>query len=92
MSIEEPNSTAWKVYIIEATDGKLYTGITTDIDKRWQSHKNGKGAKFFRGRRPKTLRYLENHTNRSNASKREAQIKKLSHKEKLALIASYSDL
>lgn len=77
------------MYIIESTDSKLYTGITTDFEQRWESHCKGKGAKFFRGRQPKRLCYLENHDSRSSASKREAAIKQLSRQEKLALIANH---
>ncbi len=85
MSTSERN---WQVYIIEASDSKLYTGITTDMEQRWQQHENGTGAKFFRGRKPRKLLYLENNHDRSSASQREAAIKKLSRDEKLALIAS----
>lgn len=81
----------WCVYIIEACDSRLYTGITNDITRRWQAHSSGKGgAKFFRGRKPKTLCYLECDHNRSSASRREAAIKKLSRHNKEKLIASQS--
>ncbi|BFM15956.1 hypothetical protein R50073_21390 [Maricurvus nonylphenolicus] len=77
----------WQVYIIESTDGRLYTGITTDVERRWQEHLSGnKGAKFFRGRSPKALRFVEPGHDRSSASKREAAIKKLSRAQKLELI------
>lgn len=77
----------WLVYIIEASDGRLYTGITTDIARRWQAHSGGRaGAKFFRGRRPVRLCYLERGHNRSSASRREAAIKKLSRPQKLQLL------
>lgn len=91
---ESPNSAStqsgnWSVYIIEADDGRFYTGITIDIERRWQQHLEGKlGAKFFRGRMPARLLYLEAGHNRSSASKREAAIKKLSRKEKEILIAT----
>jgi putative endonuclease len=78
----------WQVYIIEASDSKLYTGITTDIEQRWQSHASGKGAKFFRGRTPEKICYLEKNHDKSSASKREAEIKQLSRNEKLLLILS----
>jgi len=81
------NSSAWTVYIIEAKNGNLYTGITTDLDRRLSEHREGKkGAKFFRSSEASHLRFQEPHPNRSAASKREAEIKKLSHKEKLVLI------
>jgi len=80
---------SWQVYIIESSDSKLYTGITKDLEQRWEAHLNGKGAKFFRGRQPQKLCYLEAHDNRSSASQREAAIKQLSRKEKLAMISAY---
>lgn len=88
-TLELMNESSWQVYIIESSDSKLYTGITNNMEQRWESHLNGKGAKFFRGRQPKRLCYLEFHDNRSSASKREAAIKQLSRQEKLALITVY---
>jgi len=87
----------WQIYIIEADDHKLYTGITLDIVRRWLEHSNisggkrRKGAKFFRGREPKKLLYLEQAENRSLASQKEYQIKKLSRADKLALIDTSSN-
>jgi len=84
----------WYVYIIEASDNSLYTGITTDMDRRWQEHlganpsKAFKGAKFFRGRQPKRLVYLRQFENRSLASKQESFIKKLPRQKKIQLIKS----
>ncbi len=79
----------WYVYIIEGTDDNFYTGITTDIKRRWHQHSCLKsGAKYFRGRKPKTLRFIETFNNRSEASKREAEIKKFPRKQKIALILS----
>lgn len=78
----------WWIYIIEASDGRYYTGITVDLQRRWQQHLQGKaGAKFFRGRKPSNLLYIESALDRSSASKREAAIKKLSRKQKERLIA-----
>ena len=82
----EKNSN-WEVYIIQAESGKLYTGITTDLDKRFANHLQGsKGARFFRFSRPKCILYREKHINRSEATRRELTIKKMSRKQKLALI------
>ncbi|KEI73086.1 GIY-YIG nuclease family protein [Endozoicomonas elysicola] len=79
----------WSVYIILASDNSLYTGITTDIVRRWQQHCGAAGgARFFRGRKPKQLVYLEDADNRSSASRREAAIKKLTRKQKLILLSS----
>lgn len=80
--------TNWSVYIILASDNTYYTGITTDMDRRWQQHLNKKGAKFFRGRKPVKIVRQEYGFNRSTASQREAAIKKLSRKEKILLIGS----
>jgi len=78
----------WFVYMIHCTDGSLYTGITTDVDRRYVEHELQKGAKYFRGRKPKQLVYQESVHDRSAASKREIQIKKLSRANKFQLIAS----
>lgn len=79
----------WEVYIIQTKAGKLYTGITNDLARRLEEHRTGKkGARFFHFSDPKKILFRESHPNRSEASKREASIKKLSRKEKLALIAS----
>lgn len=80
--------TEWFVYMIEATDCSLYTGITTDVERRFSQHQSGRaGAKYFRGRSPERVVYIEGGHNRSTASVREAQIKKLSRERKLALVA-----
>lgn len=77
------------MYMIESSDDRLYTGITNNLKRRWQAHCSGKnGAKFFRGRQPKAIRYVESGHNRSTASRREAAIKRLSRGEKLSLIAA----
>lgn len=76
----------WVVYILECKDGTLYTGITTDVEKRFAAHRSGKGAKYTRGRGPLELVYREECDNHSAALKREAAIKKLSRQEKEKLI------
>jgi putative endonuclease len=79
----------WEVYIIRTKSDKLYTGITTDLDRRFQDHLEGKkGARFFRISDPKEVVFRESHSNRSKATKREIQIKKMSRKEKEVLLAS----
>jgi len=83
----ETHEKSWLVYIIEASDHRLYTGITKDMPRRWQQHSNGTGAKFFRGRKPLKLKFLENEHTRSTASQREAAIKKLGRQAKLKLIS-----
>ena len=78
----------WFVYMIHCTDESLYTGITKDVSKRYAQHAALKGAKYFRGRKPRELVYQENGHDRSSASKRECEIKKLSRKNKIQLILS----
>jgi len=79
----------WKVYILLASDNTLYTGITNNMPKRWQQHCAKKGAKFFYGRKPIALCYLEGKHNRSSASKREYAIKSLTRAQKWQLIVEH---
>jgi len=80
-------ATAWFVYIIRASDGRLYTGITTDVARRFGEHSgSSRGARFFRGRRPAEVVYTEMQADRSHALRREAEIKKLKRNQKLDLI------
>jgi putative endonuclease len=78
----------WQVYIILCTDDSLYTGITNDVARRFNQHADKQGAKYFRGRQPKQLVYVETGHDRSSASKRESAIKKLPRLEKLQLLVS----
>ena len=79
----------WQVYIILCSDNSLYTGITTDIERRLSQHGGRRGgARYFRGRRPQRVVYLEGGHTRSTASRREAAIKKLNRAQKCELIAS----
>lgn len=83
----------WYVYIIKSTDGRLYTGITIDVSRRWSEHcqsggNTKKGAKFFWGRKPESLLFIMEAENRSIACKEEAAIKKLVKGNKLLLIES----
>jgi putative endonuclease len=78
----------WSLYIIEASDASFYTGITTDVERRFEEHLQfRKGAKYFNGRKPVNVVYREDGHSRSSASRREAEIKKLSRSEKETLIA-----
>ena len=79
----------WVVYILKCADGSLYTGITNDLKSRITAHENGTGAKYTKGRAPFTLMYQEKYENRSEASKREIQIKHLNKTEKLKLCSTY---
>ena len=73
------NNESWVVYILECSDKTLYTGITNNLDKRLAQHNTGtEGAKYTRARRPVKCVYNEKQSNRSEATKRELAIKKLS--------------
>jgi len=78
----------WQVYMILCSDNSLYTGITTDVQRRFSQHLGGTGARYFRGHTPERLVYLETGHDRSSASCREAEIKKLRPNEKRQLIVS----
>jgi putative endonuclease len=78
----------WQVYIIICSDNTLYTGISTDVSRRFQQHATGLGAKYFRGRQPVQVVYQESGHTRSTASRREMEIKTLTRAEKCALISS----
>lgn len=79
----------WYTYIVQCSDKSLYTGITTDLDRRINEHNtSNKGSKYTRTRRPVKLVYNETHIDRSSSSKRESEIKKLSRTEKLKIINS----
>jgi putative endonuclease len=77
----------WQVYIIVCNDNSLYTGITNNLRRRLSQHGRNRGAKYFRGRKPLGVVYLERGHSRSSASRREAAIKKLTRLEKRLLIA-----
>lgn len=77
----------WYVYVIRASDDSLYTGITTDVQRRFKEHCSpDKGARYFRGRRPVEVVYRETLPDRGSALRREAVIKKLPRNQKLELI------
>lgn len=78
----------WFVYMLECADGSLYTGITTDIERRVHEHNHEKqGARYTRGKRPVHLVYSQSAEDRSRATKLEMAIKKLSRKQKNELVA-----
>lgn len=74
-------------YILRCQDGSLYTGWTNDLEKRVAAHNAGTGSKYTRTRRPVELVYYESFPTKSEAMRREVQIKRLSRGEKLCLIA-----
>ncbi|WP_418281855.1 GIY-YIG nuclease family protein [Halorubrum sp. DTA98] len=79
-------SSTHHVYVIECADGSLYTGYTTDVERRVAEHDAGEGAKYTRGRTPVTLRYTESFDSRSAAMSREHEIKSLRRREKQRLV------
>ncbi|MFA6143114.1 MAG: GIY-YIG nuclease family protein [Candidatus Omnitrophota bacterium] len=76
----------WILYILKCSDGSLYTGITTDLEKRLKCHNEGKASKYTRSRLPVKLAYKSSLQDESSARKEEARIKGLSRKEKLDII------
>ncbi|PPD33305.1 MAG: endonuclease [Methylomonas sp.] len=80
----------WSVYIIRCSDDSLYTGISTDVERRFRQHSMGCGAKYFRRCRPERIVYIESGHSRSSAGRRELAIKALSKREKLWLIMRVS--
>jgi len=69
-------------------DGSFYTGYTKDLKERTRQHENGTGARYTKAHKPQKIAYVERHETRSQAMKREREIKKLSHQQKLSLVVS----
>ncbi len=81
--------TPYFVYILRCSDGTLYTGITTDLERRVEEHNDSvKGAKYTRSRRPVTLVYSETCPDKSEASRREYRIKRMTRQQKERMIAA----
>lgn len=80
-----------KVYILKCSDGSLYTGWTNNLERRLETHQQGRGAKYTRARLPVKLVYFESYEEASQARKREVEIKKLSREKKLELIKKDPD-
>ena len=76
----------WAVYMLRCRDGSLYTGATNDVDQRVAVHAAGRGAAYTRSRRPVALVYVEKRRNKSQALRREAQLKRLTRAQKLKLL------
>ncbi len=75
-------------YIVECDDGSLYTGYTTDVERRVKEHNTGDGAKYTRGRTPVQLVYVELYETRSEAMSREYEIKQLNVRKKRNLLSN----
>lgn len=78
------------VYLLECEDGSLYTGITTDVARRFTEHQNGVGSHFTRAKGARRIVYSETQPDRSSALVREAEIKKWPREKKLALVGAKS--
>ncbi|HYU37772.1 MAG TPA: GIY-YIG nuclease family protein [Gemmatimonadales bacterium] len=76
----------WTVYMLRCRDGSLYTGITNDLSRRLGRHRAGTASAYTRARRPVRLVYQERQPDRSAAQRREAAVRRLSRREKLALV------
>lgn len=84
--ISKSSDESWVVYILRCADGSFYTGITNDLDRRFDQHNDGTASRYTRSRVPVELVYSEPQPNRSMALKREAAIKRLSRHQKERLI------
>jgi len=80
-------SNPWYLYVVKCSDNTLYTGVTTNLDRRLNEHNTSpKGAKYTRKRRPVVLVYSKHYTDRSQAQKAEYQFKSLTRKQKIKVI------
>jgi len=78
---------SWYTYILRCADDTLYTGITTDLERRLEEHNSSdKGAKYTRARRPIEMLFFETYESRSEASSREYEIKQMTRANKLKLV------
>lgn len=77
------------VYMLRCKDNSLYTGYTNNLENRLKAHRDGKGAKYTRGRGPFQVVYIEKIETKEQALKREYEIKQLKRKEKLLLIQNW---
>ena len=82
----KPSGEEWVAYVVRCADGSLYTGITKDVSRRCHQHNAGTASRYTRSRRPVQLVYQEARPSRSSALKREAEIKAMTRREKLAMI------
>jgi putative endonuclease len=78
----------WYLYILECADNTLYTGVTTDVARRFAEHQAGVGAKYTRAHKAVKLLYTEEYDSKSTAHRREAEIKRWRRGKKLELIKS----
>lgn len=83
----EPHETLWYLYLIRTASGALYTGITTDVERRYQQHQTGRGAKALRGKGPLQLAFSDLVGEQGLALRLEHRIKQLNKKQKERLVA-----
>src|SRR3954471_17301521 len=81
-----PSADEWFVYVVRCADGTLYTGITKDVARRCQQHNDGTASRYTRSRLPVELLYHEAQPDQSSALKREAAIKAMDRRGKLAMV------
>jgi len=86
----QDNAASWSLYILRCCDGSFYTGVTTDIDRRFRAHEAGRASRFTRTRRPVALVYEETCGSRSQALSRECAVKSMGRKGKEELVAGGS--
>jgi putative endonuclease len=82
----------WYLYLIRCRDGSLYTGITTDVERRLAEHQAGKGSKYLRGRSPLTLVFKEKVGSKNHALAVEIKVKKLTKARKEELVGGNTSL
>jgi putative endonuclease len=80
----------WWLYIVECSDGSLYTGVSPDVEKRVEKHNNGNGAKYTRTRLPVRLLFSQEYENRSKASSAEYYFKQKSRSEKIRFLEEHN--
>lgn len=90
MSDEKKKGKPWFLYVLECSDGSLYTGITVDVEKRFAVHLSGKGARYTRSRPPLRILAVTQHEDRSGASRAEHAVKKLALEKKRIFCAENS--
>jgi putative endonuclease len=90
--VGEATSPVWHVYLIECVDGTLYTGVSTDVQRRFEQHRAGKGARYTRSHKPQRLLASSPVGTRSEAQRIELAIKKLPRENKIAAVLSPSTL
>lgn len=84
-------TTRWFVYMVRCADNTLYTGVTTDIERRLHEHNgSARGARYTRARRPVTMVWQEESENRAAACRREYEVRNFDRLKKLDLLAEFS--